>query len=186
MTYPSQPGGSEQPSGGWTDPTEPTRQFSGPPAQPGPAYPASGPAAPGYPSSGAAAPGYPAGAPGYQTGAPGYQYPGQPAGPTPGYPYGYGQPVPAQRPNNTLALVSMILALVGVATCITAPVGAILGHVAMKQIRERGEGGEGMAKTGIIVGWILTGLLVLLLIGYGIAIAFAIKNGDTSSADTGY
>ena len=52
-----------------------------------------------------------------------------------------------------------VLALIGFASCITAPVGAILGHVAQKQIRLSGEGGAGMAKAAIIVGWILTGFL---------------------------
>ncbi|WP_338037137.1 DUF4190 domain-containing protein [Natronosporangium hydrolyticum] len=45
-----------------------------------------------------------------------------------------------------------------------AIVGAILGHVGLKQCRERGEGGRGMALTGVIVGWIGAGLSVLLLL----------------------
>src|SRR5687768_1577827 len=75
-----------------------------------------------------------------------------------GQPYGYAAATP---PQNSMALVAMILALVGLAFPITAPVGAILGHVAMKQIRQTGETGEGMAKTGIIAGWIITGLWAL-------------------------
>lgn len=78
-------------------------------------------------------------------------------------PYGYQQAAP---PQNSMALTAMILALVGLATWITAPVGAILGHIALKQIRETGESGEGMAKTGIIVGWIITGLGALCCVGY--------------------
>ncbi|MFU8852993.1 DUF4190 domain-containing protein [Micromonospora sp. SL1-18] len=177
MSYPP-------PSGGWQDPSAPG-QYSNPPtdptlpmggspipsqptssdpyaAQPPSAPPAAGPyAAPGYP---------PAGDP---YAAPSYQAPGYPA---PGYP-GYGAP---SAKTNTMAIVALVLALVGFASCITAPIGAILGHVARKQIRETGEQGEGMAKAAIIVGWILTGLLVLLIAVYVVVIIVAINSADTS------
>jgi hypothetical protein len=74
---------------------------------------------------------------------------------------GYGQPAPyvvAARPTNGLALASMIVALAGLVSCIGFPVGAILGHVALRQVRQTGEQGESYAKTGIIVGWIGTAL----------------------------
>lgn len=87
---------------------------------------------------------------------------GQPVYPAQPSPYGYAA---ATQPQNSMALVSLILSLVGLLTWITAPVGAILGHVALKQIRQTGEGGEGMAKAGIIVGWIVTGLGVLTCCG---------------------
>ncbi|MEH0843270.1 DUF4190 domain-containing protein [Micromonospora sp. CPCC 205711] len=170
MTYPP-------PSGGWHDPAaDPTLQVSGQPvpAQPtgkdpyAPATPYSGPpAAPTDPYAAAAA--YPT--QGYPT--PGY--------PTPGYPsYGYA----AQPKTNSMAIAALVLSLVGIASCITAPVGAILGHVARKQIRETGEGGEGMAKAAIIVGWILTGLLLLLIAFYVVVIVLAIANGDSSSSSS--
>ena len=72
-------------------------------------------------------------------------------------------PYPYQPRTNGLAIASLVCSVAGVATCVSAPVGAILGHVARKQIRERGEAGDGMALAGIIVGWILTGLLVGVL-----------------------
>ena len=75
-----------------------------------------------------------------------------------GYPYGY---LP-QRPTNGLAIASMVVSLVGVASIcaygvtslLICPVGAILGHVSLKKIRERDEKGRGMALTGVIVGWV--------------------------------
>lgn len=79
-------------------------------------------------------------------------------------PYGPGYggyAVMAAPPQNTMALTSMILSLAGILLLVTAPIGAILGHVALKQIKQTGESGEGMAKAGIIVGWIITGLLAL-------------------------
>lgn len=92
--------------------------------------------------------------------------------PAPQYSGGYGG---YQQPKtNTLAIVSLICAIGGLIVGIAAPIGAILGHVALKQIRERGEQGEGMAKAGIIVGWILTALMVLAVCGViGIAILAA-------------
>ncbi|GIF64891.1 hypothetical protein Ais01nite_29260 [Asanoa ishikariensis] len=121
-------------------------------AAPGQPVPPGYPAAPGY----AATPGYPP-APGYPTGYPGGEY----AAPVSAYP-GYGYPV-AQKTNG-LAIAALVCALAGLATCISAPVGAILGHVARKQIRERGESGDGMALAGIIVGWILTALILGYLV----------------------
>jgi hypothetical protein len=67
-----------------------------------------------------------------------------------------------------MALASMIVALAGLITCIGFPVGAILGHVALRQIRQTGEPGESYAKTGIILGWIGTGVGIL---GCGLYVA---------------
>ncbi len=45
----------------------------------------------------------------------------------------------------------------------------IFGYVARKQIRERNQGGDGMAIAGIVLGWIGVGILsvvvVVLIIG---------------------
>jgi hypothetical protein len=107
-----------------------------------------------------------------QTGQPtysgGYQVP-----PTyqPGAP-GYGQQpvyVVAQPRTNGLALAAMIVALCGFAFPLAFPAGAIMGHISQKQVRETGEQGAGYAKTGIIVGWIGTGLFI---IGCGAYITF--------------
>lgn len=169
------------PPGGWTDPTWSAQPSSAPPdptivagqpvpTQPGPANPYApiDPYAGAQPPPGQPVPGYP---------PPGYA----PAGYPPQYP-GYGYP-PAPKTNG-MAIAALVLALVGFASCITAPVGAILGHVAQKQIRLTGEGGEGMAKAAIIIGWILTALLVLLIIFYVVVIVLAITTG--ASSDSGY
>ncbi|MCZ7421041.1 MULTISPECIES: DUF4190 domain-containing protein [unclassified Micromonospora] len=177
------------PAGGWPDPAS-TGQPSSPPADPtlpvssqpavppqpsgyDPYQPPADPYA-GMKSDPAAAPYPPAGYP-----------PAQPAGYPPPPPPGYGYPQPGygypQQKTNSLAIVALVLSLIGIGSCITAPVGAIMGHVAMRQIRETGESGEGMAKAAIIVGWILTGLLALVIIGYAIAIAFAIANSSSTT-----
>jgi hypothetical protein len=78
-------------------------------------------------------------------------------------PYGYGYAMPVAAPTNPLAITSLVLSCVGVMMGITAPIGAILGHVARRQIRQQGGQGDGLALAGIITGWIATGLWVLLI-----------------------
>jgi hypothetical protein len=141
-----------QQPGNWSDPSWPQQQ-------------------PGYQDQAYAVSGQPAPDPAYAVS-------GQPAPMYPGYGY---QPQVAAPPTNGLAIAALVCSLAGIATCISAPVGAILGHVARKQIRERGEGGDGMALAGIIVGWILTGLMVLLIAFYVVVIVLAINSSSSTS-----
>jgi Domain of unknown function (DUF4190) len=107
-----------------------------------------------YPGASNAAPGY------YAAPAPYEQaYPAAP------YQYGYSPYGPPQRPTDGLAIASLIVSCVSVLTlcaygagAIIGVVGAILGHVARRRIRESGAQGDGMALAGIIVGWITTAL----------------------------
>jgi hypothetical protein len=114
--------------------------------------------------------------------SPGYAVPPGSPPAYPGYPgYGYGTPMPVAAPNNPMAIVSLVLSLVGIACGLTAPVGAILGHVARRQIRQRGEGGAGMALAGIIVGWIVTGLYLIYIAFLIVMIVIAAKNSGTTT-----
>jgi len=67
---------------------------------------------------------------------------------------------------NGLAVASFVLSLCGIITLgITTFIGFILGIVALSQIKDRGEKGEGMAITAVVLGSILVlcffiGLLV--------------------------
>jgi Sec-independent protein secretion pathway component TatC len=61
---------------------------------------------------------------------------------------------------NTLAIVSLVVAL------FVPLVGAILGHVAMGQIKKTGEQGRGIALAGVIIGWVFTALAILAAILY--------------------
>ena len=137
-----------------------------PPPAPIPSYPAAGP---GYPPPGQ----------GYPTGRTAYP----PAGA--GVSAGRGVRVPGRgrrrtRGTNTMAIVSLILSLVGLVTGITAPIGAVLGHMARKQIRETGEEGDGLALAGIIIGWVLTGLFVLACCVVGVIFAVAASSAEIS------
>jgi hypothetical protein len=98
---------------------------------------------------------------------------GAPAGP-PGYgPVGYPQYAYLPPPKtNGLAVAAMVVSIISaVGLCfygfggLLGLVGALLGHVSRKQIRERGEGGDGMALAGVIVGWVALGLGVLIVGG---------------------
>ncbi|WP_117214493.1 DUF4190 domain-containing protein [Allorhizocola rhizosphaerae] len=80
----------------------------------------------------------------------------------------------AQRPpTNGLATAAMVVSIIGVAglcawgplSIVVSPVGAILGHMAKRKIRATGESGDGMALTGIILGWVGLGLSILVLAG---------------------
>ena len=85
----------------------------------------------------------------------------------PGYGYtAYPYPYAGPARTNGLAIASLVCSLAGLAVGLSAPVGAILGHIARKQIRERGEDGDGMALAGIIIGWVLTGLMTVCCVGY--------------------
>jgi uncharacterized protein YacL len=58
-----------------------------------------------------------------------------------------------------------VLAIVGLILSIFFPlVGAIVGHVALAQIKKTGEEGRGLALAAVIVGWTLTGLAIIGLI----------------------
>ncbi len=176
----------DQPAGDFAAPGYPPPGYapqSGYPASPGypaqPGYPASPgyPAQPGYPAPAGAVPGY--GAPGYP---PGYAVPGYP---------GYAVAMP--KPTNGLAIGSMVVSLVAVAgLCfygiggLLGIVGAILGHVSKRQILERDQNGEGMAKAGIIVGWIATGLGVLVLAAFIVLIVLAANADPTYSGDADF
>lgn len=105
---------------------------------------------------------------------------------------GYGtQPsYPTYAPavkTNGLAIASMVLSIVGMvllfcygAGGLLGLVGAILGHVARRQVRDRAEGGDGMALAGVIVGWIATGLGVVIF-GLVVALIWGLANAESTT-----
>jgi len=103
------------------------------------------------------------------------------------------QPTPAQPPPAGgqpkppgLAIASLVCGIAGfpmIGACFTGIivgiVGAVLGHIALKKIRASSGtlGGEGMAKAGMICGYISAGLGVVVLIIYIAVIGIAISQG---------
>ncbi len=67
------------------------------------------------------------------------------------------QAYPAASRTNPLALVTLILGVCGFAL-----VPVVLGHVALRQIRERGEGGTALAMIGLVLGYLAVVVYVLL------------------------
>ncbi|MFF9634294.1 DUF4190 domain-containing protein [Streptomyces bacillaris] len=91
--------------------------------------------------------------------------PGHPGHPVPG-PYGYGPQLPggpwqpvAHRPLSGMAVASLVLSLL---VCL-APVGLVLGIVALVRIPRTGKRGKGLAVAGTAVGGALVALSVLLM-----------------------
>jgi Domain of unknown function (DUF4190) len=142
-----------------SDPTAPWPEQPASPAY-GPGYPAT-PTPPVPPT----VPMQPAGAPGaYPPPQGGYPQPGMPMQPNP---YGYYNPA-AQT--NTMAILSLVFAFVFPA------LGIAFGHIARKQIRERGEGGSGLATAGLILGYIFTAIGVLYCVGVIAFVALGTNN----------
>lgn len=121
--------------------------------------------------------------------APAYEVPGyQPLNaPTPTGPYGPPPgvypaiPVMVQSPPvNGLAVASMVCGILNwfLLPGIAAILAVIFGHVARAQIRRNGEGGNGMAIAGLILGWIGVGLAlvgVVTAVIVGVAVRAAIS-----------
>jgi len=67
-------------------------------------------------------------------------------------------------------------------------VGAILGHVALSQMRQGkiSSANIGLAKAGMICGWVFTGLTFLFIVIYIIAIAALVGSGYDLSGFSDY
>ncbi|WP_160133134.1 DUF4190 domain-containing protein [Microbacterium sp. SLBN-146] len=106
-------------------------------------------------------------------GPPAPQYAPPPYGVAPGYPYAgapaYGYPLVK---TNVLSVISLVASIVGFFWILPffGPLTAVItGHIALGQIRRRGEKGRGMALAGVIVGYV--GLAVILGIVFLITIS---------------
>lgn len=118
----------------------------------------------------------------------GQPYSGQPYA---GQPYAqqpYAQPYPQQpyyQPpgTNTMAILSLVFSLAGlfVLPIVANVLGVVFGHMAKKQIPERGEQGAGLASAGLIIGYIGLGLWVL---GCGCYLTFVIGLFGMGAAGT--
>lgn len=100
----------------------------------------------------------------------------------PGSPYS-GYPTVPQT--NGLAIASLAVSVAGTLVCcgFSGIVGAILGHVSRKQIREQpNQTGAGVALAGIIVGWVSFGLALVGTIAYILLVALAVT-ADTVDDD---
>ncbi|WP_415971832.1 DUF4190 domain-containing protein [Rhodococcus sp. 077-4] len=93
-------------------------------------------------------------------------------------PYAGGYQVPAAT--NTLAIVSMVLAILGLTFLpLFASICAVVcGHIARGQIKRTGEGGSGFATAGLVIGYVTIALFVVIV---GAIIIFAIAASGSST-----
>lgn len=85
-----------------------------------------------------------------------------PYGPPPSAPYGYSPYAPTQGTNG-LAIASMVLGILWL-YWIGSILAIIFGFIAQSRIKERNQGGKGMATAGLILGFIGMGTLVLVIL----------------------
>jgi len=85
------------------------------------------------------------------------------------------------QPNNQSNSDSPLPVLALVFAFIFPLVGAILGHVALSQMRQGriNRNNEGLAKAGMIVGWVFTGLWIILAGAYLALIAAVVSAGSS-------
>jgi Domain of unknown function (DUF4190)/DUF1707 SHOCT-like domain len=92
--------------------------------------------------------------------------------PSPAYQQAYGQALVASDHTNGMAIAALVCGIGQLVAGIPAGIAAvILGHIARKRIRETGERGDGMARAGLILGYIgiALGVLLVLIIVLGAA-----------------
>jgi uncharacterized membrane protein len=106
-----------------------------------------------------------------------------PGPPAPQVPYVFTR-YQQQRPTNSLAVASMVFGLATPLFGLTALPAVILGHKARGQIRRTGEKGNGMAMTGLVIGWAAIGLFALL-ITLAVLVA-ASTHGSSTAVPSGF
>lgn len=91
---------------------------------------------------------------------------------------------PVAPRTNVLAIVSLVSGIVGLTFIpfIGGLVAVITGHMARKEIRTTGEAGEGLAKGGLITGYIGLGFSVLALIIIIFIVMVAAMSGAMSGS----
>lgn len=85
---------------------------------------------------------------------------------------------------NALAIVSLVSGIVGLTFIpfVGSIVAVITGHMARKEIRSTGDAGDGLAKGGLITGYIGLGLSVLGIIIFIIAMVIIAASGAMMSS----
>jgi hypothetical protein len=128
--------------------------------------------------------------PGYQQPAPpppGFGQPSQYGQPvSPQYRYEYGPAVQAPRRTNSLAIAALSC---GIGQFIAGPFAGIpaiiLGAMSLKQIRETGEDGHGLAVTGLVLGIVGVALFLLLIVAFAGFAAYVVHTGTTGPRTSG-
>jgi peptidyl-prolyl cis-trans isomerase B (cyclophilin B) len=88
-----------------------------------------------------------------------------------GYPTGYYGP-PQPQPTNAMAIVSLVCAL------LFAPLGIVFGHISLSQIKKTGEEGRGLAIAGLVIGYMITALTVVVVVLSVLFVVLVAQNLD--------
>lgn len=92
--------------------------------------------------------------------------------PVPASSYSYAQSAPTQTEGLAIASLVVSLATLAFTGGVFSFVGAILGHIALSNMKKNGKGGRGMAIAGIAIGWAVTALWII-----GVFILVAVVSG---------
>ncbi|HEX2143487.1 MAG TPA: DUF4190 domain-containing protein [Glycomyces sp.] len=113
-------------------------------------------------------------------------YPQQPPPPYVPYPPPYGYPYGPPQPTNGMAIAAMVCGIVGACSPLGI-LGLIFGTIAKRQIKEKGEGGDGMATAGIVLGWIgVASIVFWILYIVFIVGTFSAAVNEMDDWETGY
>lgn len=118
---------------------------------------------------------------------PGYAQPAYGAPPAFGAPpaygapagYGYGYAAPSAGTNG-LAIASLVLGIIWI-YWIGSILAVIFGHIALSQIKKKGQEGKGLAVAGLVLGYLGVVTLVLLIV-----FAVAVSNDPEFQNDFGW
>ncbi|MCV2393064.1 DUF4190 domain-containing protein [Actinotalea sp. M2MS4P-6] len=122
-------------------------------------------------------------------GQPSYQgqqpYQGQPSYPAQQpyqQPYQQGYAYAPSTPTNTMAIVALVAGIAGLSVVpfIGSIVAVIVGPMARKQIALSGEQGDGLAKAGLILGWVGIAITVVVMV-FAIIVPLIFVAASTSS-----
>ncbi|WP_062069142.1 DUF4190 domain-containing protein [Demequina sediminicola] len=150
------------------------------------------PPAPAPPAAPTAPPPAPAGYEQYGTneqyGANGqYSSQAQPAygAPAPYAPVPYAQNAPytpqVSQEKNWMGIVSLILSLSSIIVGITVIPGIILGHMSLAAAKRGEANNRGLGLAGLITGYVLLGLSILLILGYLLFVGIFVAAASSSS-----
>ncbi len=81
---------------------------------------------------------------------------------------------------NSAAVISLVAGILGwsLLPVVATPVAIILGHIARGQIKRTGQGGDGFAIAGLVLGYIqvmlgVVGLVIMAILGVGLFALFS-------------